>query len=114
MGYESFMDVVIMACGVYLIYGGMTMKITKTIPPMLLGKNIDIKKAKDVPGYIARMFVPTLVVGVLTILCGIVGIAGLLKAYTWGQSVMTFAFLAFIIVYGIWLVKMQREYLSRK
>ena len=114
MGYEHIMDIIIMACGAYLMYGGVTMKMSKTVPPMLLGKNVDLKRAKDVPGYIAKMFVPTIAVGVLTILCGVIGVSGLLNAYVWGQTAMTFAFLAFIILYGFWLVKMQKEYLSRK
>lgn len=114
MGYENIMDVLIMACGAYLIYGGITMKTTKTIPPMLLGKGIDLKRAKDIPGYIEKMFVPTLSVGILTILCGIVGVSGMLNTYVWGQTAMTFVFLAFIIAYGFWLVKMQKKYLCRK
>lgn len=71
----ALMDAVIVGSGVYIIYLYINMITTgKLRQSMLIPQNLDVKKCKDVPGYIAYTGIKQLVFGIVAIACGAVGL----------------------------------------
>ena len=64
----ALMDAVIVGSGVYMITTG------KLRQSMLIPQNLDVKKCKDVPGYIAYTGIKQLIFGIVAIACGAVGL----------------------------------------
>ncbi|MFG6368223.1 MAG: hypothetical protein K1W16_07300 [Lachnospiraceae bacterium] len=111
MNFEIMLDLLIMACGIYMMYWAVQMKSTNKIPPMLVGKGFPINRAKDSNGFIRYTFPLTLTVGVVLLLAGTVGALELFAAYPFAETLMRLALLIILIVYGMLLMRAQKKYL---
>lgn len=110
---DSIFDIIILVSAIYLIYSAVEMKRAQSIQgSVLISKQINLKAAKDIPGYIQYMYGKTIALGLLGILCGAVGIynsyAGTLDIL---QSIFTFAYFIVIVVYAALSVKAQKKFL---
>ncbi|MBO5291590.1 MAG: hypothetical protein J6B10_00175 [Lachnospiraceae bacterium] len=113
MNIDILLDVFILGSGIYLIYAGAAMKKTGKVKNVLVSKDVDLKKAVDVPGFIQNTFLKTIIMGVLGTAAGCVG---LYNDYYGGIGKIQ---LAVILVYGICLmlygyvtVRAQKKYLQ--
>lgn len=71
----GIMDLLVAACGGYVIYQYIMMITTKTLRQnMLVSKDINIKKCKDVQGYIKDVSLPQIVFGLVSFGCGAIGL----------------------------------------
>lgn len=111
MDTEALINIIILACGVYMIYSAFSMKTTGKIPTNLLGKGVNLATAKDIPGFIKKMYPITMVVGILTFLCGLSGGLGILKDVGYVQTIISLVFVVIILGYGKILVDAQKKYL---
>jgi len=111
---DLMLDLFIVFCGAYLVYSAVNMKKTGEIQKgVMVRKDADLSKAKDIPGFIAYMYVKTIVIGISACLCGIVGIInnefgglGML------QLIMSVVFFVAIVLFGIITAKAQKKYLE--
>ena len=111
MSFAMIIDLLIIACGVYVIYWAMQMIQTKKIPEMLVGKGFPTSRAKDKEGFIKATFPMTLVLGVILFAVGMIGALGVFAAYPLVDTLLSIVLIAIIIVYGIFLLKAQQKYL---
>ena len=111
---DFVLDLFIALCGAYMIYAAVKMKQTGEIPEgIMVRKGADLSRAKDIPGFIGYMYGKTVVVGICTIICGIVGLVN----DTYGglgmvQLVMTLVFFTAVVIFGIVAAKAQKKYLG--
>ncbi len=77
MSFGMILDLLIMACGVYMIYWAVQMRSSNKIPAMLVGKGFPIDRAKDPDGFIRFTFPFTFSTGVVLFALGLVGALGL-------------------------------------
>lgn len=97
----SLVDMVVVACGVYVIYLCLEMKTTGKIKQnMLMPKGLDVMRCKDVQGYIQAIAMKQLVLGVLAFGCGILG---LLQDFGVG-FVNSAIYLSFLLVFAVYVV----------
>ena len=79
----------------------------------MISKSIDVSQAKDPAGYIAYMYVKTIVVCALVVL---LGIFQMISDYTEGfgiiPAITSAVILVVLIVYGIAAVRAQKKYLQ--
>ena len=111
MSFDMILNILIMACGVYMLYWAIQMKRNKKIPEMLVGKNFPIERARDPEGFIKATFPVTFVTGVIILVAGAVGALGLLAAYPMADTVINLIEVVVIMGYGMLLMKAQRKYL---
>ncbi len=106
-------DTFIMFVGFYFLISTAMMKVHGRLNRMLISKKYDPQKAKDLPGFIACMFLPNLVIGVLTMAAGA---AHFVVADILGKpDAGLYIYLAYVICFVIWtviLVRAQNKYLS--
>ncbi len=108
-----FFDVFIIACGAVLTYMGMNMKLKGEISEHLVAKSINMDKANDKEGFIRRMFVPTLLIGFVTILAGVLDIVNEKYVQSTTLTITSIVvFIALMIIYCVCSVKAQRKYLN--
>ena len=114
-GTFGFMDMLIVISGAYLIYISVRMKRTGEINSAIVGKNIDTKKARDPEGYIAYMYLKSIVMGVIVMAGG--GLNYLNDKY-WNIPnlglITCGVFLAVVIIYGKLIVNAQKKFLDPK
>ncbi|MBE5852481.1 MAG: hypothetical protein E7299_05945 [Lachnospiraceae bacterium] len=66
-----FLDILIIGCGLYLVYTAYKMKKTGEINnTVIVGKNCDISKAKDKQGFIDYMYKKSIIMGIIIALGG--------------------------------------------
>lgn len=111
---DLMLDVFIAFCGGYLVYSAADMKKTGTLKQgVMVRKDADLSRAKDIPGFICYMYAKTIVVGIGTLLCGIVGIINdLYGGLGMVQLVMTIVFFVMIVAFGIMTSRAQKKYLG--
>lgn len=111
----GLMDIIIALSGAYLIYSAVKMKRTGEIGSALVGNGYDLKKARDLQGYIAYMYPKSILMGAVVMLSG--GVDYLNMAY-WNipyfTPIVCAVFLVIIIGYGKISVDAQDRYLSPK
>lgn len=112
MSFGMILDMLIMACGVYMIYWAVQMKLTNKIPSMLVGKGFPINRAKDPDGFIRFTFPFTFVTGVVLFAAGLVGALGLFTTYPLAETLMRIMLIVVLIGYGMMLMKAQKKYLA--
>lgn len=72
---SAFMDIAIILCGAYVVYAAVLLKTTGELKEsVLLSKNLDIKKCKDLEGYKKFLFPRSLIMGIFTVLFGLAGV----------------------------------------
>lgn len=111
MSFGMMMDILITACGVYIIYWAMQMIQSKKIPEMLIGKGFPISRAKDPEGFIKKTFPMTLVLGILLFIAGILGALEVFALYPYVDTLISVFLVIVIILYGVFLMRAQRKYL---
>ncbi len=111
MGFDMILNILIMACGIYMLYWAIQMKSNKKIPEMLVGKNFPIERAQDPEGFIKATFPLTFATGVLLLASGAIGSLELLAAYPMADMIINLVEVVVILVYGMLLMKAQRKYL---
>ena len=111
MNFGMIPDLLIMACGVYMIYWAVQMRSTNKIPTMLVGKGFPINRAKDPAGFIRFTFPLTFATGVVLFVVGMVGALGIFITYPLAETLMRIALIVVIIAYGMALMKAQKKYL---
>lgn len=91
---QFFLNVIVTACGFYMIYGAIRLKTKKIIDErFLLPKSVDKNSCKDLDGYIKYMFPKFLLSAVVITIGGLFGIVND-KIYSFGQLY----FIVFIVV----------------
>lgn len=111
MSFDMILNILIMACGVYMLYWAIQMKQNKKIPEMLVGKGFPIERAHDPEGFIKATFPITFATGAALLAAGAVGALELLRAYPMADMIINFLEVVVIIVYGMLLMRAQRKYL---
>ncbi len=111
MSFDMILDVLIMACGVYMLYWAMQMKNTKKIPEMLVGKGFPIERAHDPDGFIKATFPLTVLTGAVMLLAGLIGALDILASYPLADVIINLLEIAAIVLYGAFLMRAQRKYL---
>lgn len=111
MSFDMILNILIMACGIYMLYWAIQMKSNKKIPEMLVGKNFPIERAHDPEGFIKATFPLTFATGVLLLVSGAIGSLELLAAYPMADMIINLVEVVVILVYGMLLMKAQRKYL---
>lgn len=111
MSFDMILNILIMACGIYMLYWAIQMKSNKKIPEMLVGKNFPIERAHDPEGFIKATFPLTFATGVLLLVSGAIGSLELLAAYPMADMIINLIEVVVILVYGMLLMKAQRKYL---
>lgn len=91
----------------------MEMKRSQSIEgSILISKEIDLKKAKDIPGYIQYMYYKTLVLGVVGLISGALGIY---NSYGGGldsvQYISMILYFMAIVLYGYFSVRAAKRFL---
>lgn len=111
MDISMILKLLIMACGIYMMYWAVQMKSTKKIPEMLVGKGFPISRAKDPEGFIKCTFPYTLGTGIIIFVSGLIGALELLASSPMIDTLINFVVVVVIIVYGVVLMKAQKKYL---
>lgn len=110
---NNIFDMIFIVCGFYLIYSAVKMKKSGSLEgSMLVNKNADLKKAKDIPGYIRFIYGKSIALGILIIVNGLLGVY---NTYAGGLDVLQYIImgisLVVIILYGVFSVKAANKYL---
>lgn len=97
----ALMDAVIVGCGVYVLYLYVTMiKTGKLKQSMLMPQNVDVKKCKDVAGFIKFTGTKQLIFGIVALVCG--GI-GLIQDFTQLVGAVPYMIVILIFfIYALW------------
>ena len=111
MSFGMILDLLIMACGIYIIYWAVQMKTTNKIPVMLVGKGFPINRAKDPEGFIKFTFPFTFATGIVLLGVGLVGALELFATNPLAETVMRIVLVIVIVAYGMVLMKAQKKYL---
>lgn len=111
MGFGMVLDLLIMACGIYMIYWAVQMKTTNKIPAMLVGKGFPVNRAKDPEGFIKFTFPFTFAAGIVLLAVGLVGALGLFTTHPLAETMMRLLLVIVIVAYGMVLMKAQKKYL---
>ena len=106
-------DTIIMFVGFYFLISTAMMKAHGRINRMLAPKKYDPQKARDLPGFIASMYVPNIVIGIITMAVGAVHyiVADVLGKEQIGLYIYN-AYVLIFFVYAIGLARAQKKYLS--
>ncbi len=111
MDFGIVLDLLVMACGIYMIYWAIQMKNTKKIPEMLVGKGFQTQSAHDANGFIKVTFPLTLGVGVLLFVGGAVCALELFSEYALFDTLIRLVEVVAIIIYGVLLMRAQKKYI---
>lgn len=110
----SLVDMVVVACGVYVIFLCLEMKLTgKLKQNMLMPKGLDVKRCRDVEGYIRTIVMKQLLLGVFAIGCGILGLlqdfgVGPVNSAVYLSSILAFA--VYAVWYSFYMKKVVRKF----
>lgn len=109
----SFMDILIVLSGVYLVAVSVQMKRTGEVASALVNKSYDLKKAKDPKGYIDHMYKISVIMGAFVTASGVINY---LNDAFWNVPnlgiIIYGIFMVLIIIYGKISVDAQKKYLS--
>lgn len=110
---DFLLDFVILGSGVYLVYAAVTMQHKGTVVDALAGRELDLKKVRDLPGYIRYMSVKTAALGVIGAAAGGYGLyndrtgaAGALQL-----GVIAVYFIA-LVLYAVLNARAQKKFLQ--
>jgi len=111
MNFGMVMDLLIMACGVYMIYWAVQMKASKKIPTMLVGKGFPINRAKDPEGFIRFTFPFTFGTGIALLVAGLTGALEIFVVYPLADVLLNIVVVIIVLGYGVILMRAQKKYL---
>ena len=108
----SMIDFVIIACGGYVIYLCLAMKSTgKLKENMLMPKGLDLKRCKDTAGFIRAIAMKQFWLGIVAIVCGIVGLLQDYGVIT--NSAVYMLFLLVFAAYAVWYAVYMKKAVKR-
>lgn len=97
----GIMDLIVVGGGIYVLYQYVIMVTSRQLKSsLLLPKDLNIKKCRDVEGYINYVGLKQLIFGIVALVCGIIG---LIQDYT--QTFGTIWYMGAIVVFlvvAIW------------
>lgn len=111
MSVDMALDLLVVACGIYMIYQAVRMRKTKQIPDMLVGKNFPAGRAHDAEGFIRAAFPMTYFTGTMLVLTGAFSLFDILASYPVADVFINLLEVAVILLYGVLLMKAQKKYL---
>lgn len=111
MSFGMILDLLIVACGVYIVFWAVQMKSSNKIPEMLVGKGFPTDRAKDPEGFIKHTFPFTFLTGVILLAAGLLGALGIFQLYPAADMALRVVTVAVIVGYGILLMNAQKKYL---
>lgn len=111
MDVNVIIKLLIAACGVYMTYTAMQMKVSHQIPEMLVGKTFPLDRAKDQEGFMKKTFPLTMGVGLMLFVVGVIGIFQVFIAYPVVDIAIMLVLFIILIYYGKFLLKAQKKYL---
>lgn len=111
--FTMYLDMIIVACGVYLIYGAIILKTRGEITPnIMLPKNVKPESVKDKEGFINAIFLKLLVLGIVTIVVGfIILLNDVVMQMMFLNAISYGVFAAALLWYGFALKKAHKIYL---
>lgn len=109
--FGIILDLLIMVCGIYVVYQAIRMKSTNQIPEMLVGKDFPIERAKDSAGFIRFTFPYTTAIGIVLLTTGLAGALDILVGYPLAKNVMRVVLVIGVTAYGVMLIQAQKKYL---
>lgn len=114
MGYDGLINGILIGCGLYMAYMAYLMKAKGELKTgWLVSKNIDLKKSKDLPGYIKYMFGRTMIFAVITIGYGVMGMYDLYVASLGNVMLAAMViFFAILLWYAYESVNASKKYLA--
>lgn len=109
---EIFFGVFAAGCGIYCLYGYYMVRVKKEITKtILLPKDVDASKCRDIEGYCKEAQLPLLILGIVTTLYGIVD---LYNAYAGGADklfvVMLVLLFAALVAFVILVNRCNKKY----
>ena len=99
-------DLIIFVCGIYLLSTVIKIKTTGEINQILLGKNLDINRCKDVEGYKKFLYPKALILSIATIVYG--GL-GLINTYLFDVTYLYYASIIVMVGVLIWYFKQTKK-----
>lgn len=111
MDFGIILKMLIMACGVYMIYWAVQMISTHKIPQMLVGKGFPTDRAKDPEGFIKVTFPLTMGMGIILLAVGLTGALEIFIEYPIVDTLLTLVMLIALVLYGMILLRAQKRYL---
>ncbi len=111
---DSFLDIITLFAGVYLIYSAIIMKVKGEVASGFLGKNIDWKHVskENKAAYIKVMIPANIIMGIVMMAMGLVFIFGdKLGLNGTGISIIIAVALLICIAYGVIIMNFQNKYL---
>lgn len=111
MDFDIILKILIIACGIYMIYWSVQMISTHKIPQMLVGKGFPTDRAKDPDGFIKATFPLTMGMGIILFVVGLIGALELFVQYPIVDTLLTLFMLIALAIYGMLLLKAQKRYL---
>ena len=113
MSTMNLADTIILFVGFYFLISTAMMKTHGKVNRMLVSRKYDIGRAKDLPGFIAAMYVPNVAIGSITMAAGAAHFAA--SDILGREDIGTYIYLGYVaafIVYAAVLVRAQNKYLS--
>ena len=96
----SILDIIVLLVGVYAFYSCYLMKTTGEVKTKLvLSDHTDINKCKDKKGFIDYMFLKLLILGIVSVVYGVVG---LIDTYVTPLGIAQLVLMLVFIIYLIW------------
>lgn len=108
------LDAFIAVMGGYFIYKAVEMKRTGNLAKgIMVSKDFDLSKARDVGGFIRYMYAKTIAVGACAVVCGVVGVMNdLYGGLAMVQLALTGVFFVGVVVFGYLAMKAQKRFLE--
>ncbi len=108
--FNLIFDIVEIMAGLYILYSAYRMKTSGEVSPGLVGKNVNLSAARDIPGFIRKMFPVYLICGSIFTVVGLVSLyfdqAGIVNmTFNIGATVLL---LAICLVFA-WITKSAQE-----
>lgn len=112
--WDVFLDAIQVFGGAYIIFMGFDMKRTGTLTHYsLLGKNVILSQAPDIPGFIEEMYLKYIVCGILFLIPGLISFylnsRGMLSLNLY--LILTGILIADLVVFAAFLLRAQKRYL---
>ncbi len=111
MNLGMFVNILLIACGIYMIYWAVQMKKTQEIPEMMVGKKFPLNRAKDPAGFIKASFPVTSATGAILIVIGMLEALEVLVLLPVLNASLSLIVVAVVVGYGMILLKLQKKYL---
>lgn len=112
MNMSMFLDMIIIAFGVYMVYAAVVLKTRNEITAnIMLPKDVKPEHIQDMEGFVAFTYPKTLGIGILTIVMGLAMLINDMINLTFLINyIVPFVFTAVVIYYGVMIKKAQAQF----